>query len=97
MESATSSASASRAIVASDVPGCREIVHDGINGLLVPVKNVEALADAIRALVKDKSRRETMGANGRKMVEKEFALEVINRQTMELYSDALEQYIDSTS
>jgi len=82
-------AAAGRAIIASDVPGCREIVHDGINGLLVPVKNSVALADAIEKLVGDKDLRKKMGANGRSMVETEFSLDMINSQTLNLYEQVM--------
>ncbi len=82
-------AAAGRPVIASDVPGCREIVHDGVNGLLVAVKKPIALADAIEKLVNDKNLREEMGANGRSMVEMEFSTEIINGQTLDLYDQVL--------
>ena len=45
-------ASCGRPIVTTDAPGCREIVRDGVNGILVPVKDADALANAIRSLLK---------------------------------------------
>jgi glycosyltransferase involved in cell wall biosynthesis len=84
-------AAAGRPVIASDVPGCREIVHDGVNGLLVPVKDPDALADAIEKLVGDKNLREKMGANGRTMAETEFSTEIINSQTLDLYDQVLKE------
>lgn len=48
-------------VIASDVPGCRQVVDDGVTGLLVPVRDGEALAAAIRALGDDPERRRDMG------------------------------------
>ena len=48
-------------IVASDVRGCRQVVDDEVTGLLVPVRDAEALTEAIRVLGKDPSLRSTMG------------------------------------
>jgi glycosyltransferase involved in cell wall biosynthesis len=51
-----------RAVVATDVGGTREIVDDGVTGLLVPKKNADALANAITSLLLDPERRARMGA-----------------------------------
>ena len=72
-------------IVTTDVPGCREIVIDNVNGFLVPVKNAVVLADAIKKLVSDKMLREKFGTEGRKMVENNFSCKIINKQTVDLY------------
>lgn len=83
-------AAAGRPIVTSDVPGCREIVINDVNGLLVKVKNPEELSNALGVLIDDKSLREKYGANGRKITEADFSLEHINKQTLDLYELALE-------
>src|SRR5687768_13132200 len=59
--------------VASDVPGCREVVRHNVNGLLVPVRNGRALADAIRLLLQSPQLRERFGRAGRVIAEREFA------------------------
>lgn len=73
-------------IVATDVPGCREVVSDGFNGLLVPAKDASALASAILELLNNRALAQEMGANGRALVEEEFAVEKIVDQTIDVYS-----------
>ena len=80
-------AASGRAIVATDVPGCREVVQDGENGLLVPVKNGNALALAIETLVQNSSLRKEMGLKGRAMVEEEHELKRIIQQTLNVYEE----------
>jgi glycosyltransferase involved in cell wall biosynthesis len=84
-------AACARPIIASDVPGCREAVCTGIgeSGLLVPPGDTAALAEAIAALASDPARRADMGANGRALVEARFADEIVARETLSLYREAL--------
>lgn len=79
-------AASARPIIAADVPGCREIVRDGENGLLVPARNADALAAALRALIENPERAEHLGARGRKMAEAEFSQECVVQQTLSLYA-----------
>lgn len=62
-----------RALIATDVPGCREVLRDGENGILVPKGDVPALATAMEQLILDPSMRRRMGAAGRAMAELEFS------------------------
>lgn len=78
-------ASVGRAIVTTDVPGCREIVVDGLNGLLVPARDAGALADAIDTLLADRDERARMGQAARHRVEADFSAAVVNRATLALY------------
>ena len=78
-------ASVGRAIVATDVPGCREVVTHLINGLLVPPRDSKALAAALLALVNDHELRSKMGRENRSKAEHEFANEIIIRQTQNVY------------
>lgn len=82
-------AAAGKAIVTTDVPGCREAVRHEDNGLLVPPRDPQALADALRSLLDDPARRQAMGARGRVRAEQEFALEGIIQQTLTIYGEAL--------
>ena len=84
-------AACGRPIIASDVPGCREIVQHEKNGLLVPVKDARALADAICRLIENPDLRKKMGQEGRKLVEKEFAESIVVMQTLNLYQSLLEE------
>lgn len=80
-------ASCGRPIVTTDTPGCREIVRDNVNGILVPIKNSEAVANAISRLLKSSELRTQMGKKGRELVEKEFSLDIVNRETLNVYKD----------
>ena len=84
-------AACGRAIVATDVAGCREIVRDGENGLLVPVRNVEALSAAIKRLIEDPQLRRRMGERGRKIAEQEFGLERVIAETLAVYQQLLKK------
>ena len=78
-------ASCARPIVATDVPGCREIVRHDENGLRVPVRDAGTLAEALATLLGDAALRVRLGARGRAMVEAEFAVERIVDATLALY------------
>jgi glycosyltransferase involved in cell wall biosynthesis len=82
-------AACERSIVTTDMPGCREIVRDGENGLLVPPKNPDALAEALRELIDSPERRRSMGARGRQIVKNEFSIEQVVRETMKVYDELL--------
>ena len=88
-------AACARPIIASDVPGCREAVLAGKSesGLLVPPGDVGTLADAIAALAADPARCETMGRNGRALVQARFAEEIVAHETLALYRAALAERI----
>ncbi|MBS0185262.1 MAG: glycosyltransferase family 4 protein [Proteobacteria bacterium] len=72
-------------LVATDVPGCREIVQDGINGFLVPVKDAQKLAEVLEALACDASLRQKMGKESLKLVKDQFSEEKINTEILEIY------------
>jgi glycosyltransferase involved in cell wall biosynthesis len=72
-------------IVTTDTPGCRDVVTHGVNGLLVPVKNAQAIADALETLIKDPGLRHRMGNAGRK-VAVNFSNIKINQETLAVYS-----------
>jgi glycosyltransferase involved in cell wall biosynthesis len=87
-------AACARPIIASDVPGCREIVRSGTTGLLVPARDIQGLADAIAALAGDPARRKAMGRAGRELVECEFAEDIVARETLAIYDAALRERAD---
>lgn len=80
-------AACGRAIVTTDAPGCREIVRDGENGLLVPVRDAAALAIALRRLLEDGALCRDMGARGREIAVTDFSVERVVRETLALYRE----------
>ncbi len=83
-------AACGRPIIATDTAGCREIVRDGENGLLVPTGDPGALVDAIRRLSRDPAMRADMGAKGRELVIGHFSEDTVVRQTLEVYRSLVE-------
>jgi glycosyltransferase involved in cell wall biosynthesis len=71
-----------RAVITADSPGCRETVVDGENGLLVPPRNIDELADAMFRLAVDANAVSQMGAASRRLAEQRFAVERVNAQMM---------------
>jgi glycosyltransferase involved in cell wall biosynthesis len=84
-------AACGRAIVATDVPGCRVIARDGVNALLVPPDDPAALADAIDHLASNPALRQTFASAGRRMVEEEFSSARIGAETVALYDNLLKE------
>lgn len=82
-------AACGRAMVASDIPGCRDIVVHEETGLLVPPRNAQALADAIARLLQDPRLRAGMGEQARRRVEEEFSEEAVVNHTWEVYQSLL--------
>lgn len=78
-----------RPLLATDAPGCRQIVHDGVNGFLCEVRNPDSLAGAmLKMIAMSRSSLEQMGMAGRELVETSFAeSEVIRR-----YLDAIREF-----
>jgi glycosyltransferase involved in cell wall biosynthesis len=79
-------ASCARPIITFDMPGCREIVENGENGLVVPTRDISAYKSAVRRLLEDAHLRRQLGMAGRKRVEEMFSLEQVIRQTLDVYN-----------
>lgn len=71
-----------RAVITTDVPGCRETVVDGVNGFLVPVRDDKALARAMLKFVRDPDLIATMGRESHQMAIDRFDVHKINQQLM---------------
>ena len=84
-------AACGRVVVTTDHPGCRDAIEANKTGLLVPIKNALALADAIEYLVKNPDVRERMGAAGRALAEKEFAIEKVVAEHMKIYQKLFDE------
>jgi glycosyltransferase involved in cell wall biosynthesis len=78
-----------RPMVATDVPGCREIAHHDVNGFLVPPDDPEALAGALAVLARDRALRQRFGAAGRRRAETEFSKTRVGEQVVALYNGLL--------
>lgn len=75
-----------RAIVTTDVPGCRDVVTNGVNGMLVPPHDSDALASALVSLIENPDLRAKMGTAGRQIAEERFSGVKINRQIYSIYT-----------
>ena len=82
---------AARPMVTTDVPGCRELVKDGVNGLLVPAKDPLALADALEKLILDPALRVKLGKKAREIIEKECSADVIGKEYTKLFDHLLKE------
>jgi len=78
-------AASGRPVVTTATPGCREVVRDGENGLLVPPSDPGALADALKALILDPALRARFGMRGRARAEAEFSENAVIDATLHLY------------
>ena len=73
-------------LVTTNTIGCRDVVEDGLNGFLVPIKDSENLALAIEKLIIDKDLRAKMGKESFKLAISKFSSKIINSQTISLYN-----------
>lgn len=78
-------ASMSKPIITTDTTGCRDVVSDGVNGFLVPVKNTELLKEKIILILENKKLREDMQKESRNKAVREFEVEKVIKQYMEYY------------
>jgi glycosyltransferase involved in cell wall biosynthesis len=84
-------AACARPLIATDVPGCRDIARQDLNAFLVPLGDVEALARAIERLAADADLRRRFGQASRKLVEQEFSSKRIGHDLVLLYRHLLER------
>jgi len=80
-------ASAGRPLVTTDLPGCRDIVRHGYNGMLVPPSDPEKLADSIDEILEDGEKLARFGQRGRNMVEQCFSQKQVLSETFAIYND----------
>lgn len=77
----------SRAIVTTDIPGCRELVARGGNGILVAPRDVASLSNALELLIRNPELCRRMGMAGRQIVEQCLSLDIVLKETLALYSE----------
>jgi glycosyltransferase involved in cell wall biosynthesis len=82
-------AACGKALIATDVPGCRDVIRHHKTGLLVSVRDPSALADAIHTLLENRELRSALGAAARDFVRSEHSTERIGRQYLDLYQECL--------
>lgn len=82
-------AACGRAVITTNVPGCRHAIEPDKTGLLVPVMDARSLADAIQTLVENPAMRKAMGQEGRKLAERAFSADIIVAQHLEIYRELL--------
>jgi glycosyltransferase involved in cell wall biosynthesis len=72
-----------RAVITTDTPGCRDAVTPGVNGLLIPVRDAHALAQAMEGLVTDRALVEQMAARSRELAERRYDVRKVNALLLE--------------
>lgn len=82
-------AAAGRAVITTDVPGCRDAIEEGITGLLVPAQDPEKLAAAIVWLLDNPEECRAMGAAGRVLAENEFDVALVVKRHWEIYQNLM--------
>jgi glycosyltransferase involved in cell wall biosynthesis len=82
------------ALITTDVPGCREVVTDEVDGLLVPVKDSTAVADAILRLANDADLRWRLGDAARKKAVAQFDERIVIDKTLEVYQELISSFRD---
>ena len=74
-----------RPIVTTNSVGCKDVVEDGVNGYLIPIKDSKALADRLKRLIDDKGLRIAMGKKSREFAERDFSIEKVVNTHLEIY------------
>jgi glycosyltransferase involved in cell wall biosynthesis len=82
-------AACGRAVITTDVPGCRDAIEPGVTGLLVPAREVESLAQAIGHLLMNRAKRGAMGLAGRRLAEREFDVNAVVDKHLSIYQRLL--------
>ncbi|MEZ5814639.1 MAG: glycosyltransferase family 4 protein [Alphaproteobacteria bacterium] len=80
------SAATGRPIITCDHAGCREAVDDGVSGLLIPVKNAQATADAIQTLLEDRPRMIEMGRKSHELAVRDYDVVSVVERTLKVYA-----------
>ncbi|MBI1194466.1 MAG: glycosyltransferase [Gammaproteobacteria bacterium] len=80
-------AASGRPLITTDVPGCREVVENGRNGLLIPARNPAALAEAVEKLAVDRDYAARLGQAGLAEARESFSRDAVNSTTLEIYRE----------
>ncbi|MFB2773870.1 glycosyltransferase family 4 protein [Shewanella xiamenensis] len=82
-------AACGRAVITTDVPGCRDAISPGITGILIPAKDSLSLAEAIATLCENWQLRNQLGSAGRKLAENEFDIKSVINKHLSIYENLL--------
>jgi len=78
-----------RAVVSTDVGGVKDVIEDGVNGILVRSGDAAGLAGRLKELLADKDKRERMGRSGRSLVKERYSSDRLVREMKALYEACL--------
>ncbi|MBU4343338.1 MAG: glycosyltransferase family 4 protein [Candidatus Omnitrophica bacterium] len=81
--------SSAKPMVVTETGGMPEIIKDGINGFVVPIRDFEALASRVIQLISNKELHDRLGYTGRQMVEQNYTKEIVTRKTLDVYKSLL--------
>lgn len=84
-------AACGRAVITTDHPGCRDAIEAGVTGLLIPIKDSVALADAIERLISNPEQRQRLGRAGRVLAENVFDVEKVIDEHIRIYEQLLKR------
>ena len=84
-------AACGRVVVTTDVPGCRDAIEPGVTGVLVPVRDAMALADAMESLIDDPARCQRMGDAGRAFADRVFDVRQVVAAHLQIYDELIGQ------
>ena len=78
-----------RPIITTQSIGCKDTVDDGVNGFLIPTKDVDSLVEKLRLLIEDKALRQQMGKASREKAEREFSIDVVIERHLSIYKELI--------
>jgi len=78
-------------VVATNIGGTKEVIKNGMNGILVEPKNSEQLAQAVLSLIRDEKRAQRLGRNAQKTVKESYSLDRISKKYTQIYSQLLKE------
>lgn len=90
-------AACGRAVITTDVPGCRDAIEEGVTGILVPVKDKTSLADALQELILNPEKCRQMGAAGRELAEREYDINKVVDTHLRIYEKLFSNSETTTS
>lgn len=82
-------AACGRAVVTTDHPGCLDAIEPEVSGILIPIRDSEALANAILRLLQDKELAEAMGKAGRRLAERSFGVDQVVDTHLRIYAELI--------